>query len=259
MAPSALPVSTSRGVFEEAPPLTLPDPGSQLTARPPWGAHARQCPSAQAEQDRGFSVRRRLAWQSLRGLPRTPRTQLREMRRCQAVGWLSKWGSEKRAGTSGCSRRPRIMFRLAAPKGLWLHRTRGPTQMLRVWKGRSWSSRVPSSGEAMNLSPHMQKERGRSCCGNAGWRGDIPSLCKVSQVDSMWEYLASCTRTLPPTMPQSDPFLMYIVALSIVSLNQAVTSVLSRGVSWKRPSARFKPRRCPWYQNVEAWSFPSCT
>ena len=178
-------------------------------------------------------------------MPRPPRSFLRKVQRAQAMGWVSKRIPKRRAGGVGRGKRPPTLLRLADPQGLQLSQPPRSAQVLRVWENRPRGSRMLSSAEDVIPSPPMTRGRGRSSCQVWGWKGDIPVLSRVCQEVSTWEYHRSKKLMLPLITHRSNPSQMYIVALSIVSLWQGVTSARSHDVNWNGCWAPSSLPPCP--------------
>jgi hypothetical protein len=193
-------------------------------------------------------------WQGLCGLPWSPQSLLREVQQSQALGWHSKLHPQKRAGAAGCSKRPPDMLRLAGPKGMWSHKPFGTTPMFRLWKTQPWGPRMPSSTDSLTRLPPTWSGHGQSSYQISACRTNTPALSKVFYTVLTWEFLISGA-PIPPliTLPL-NPSLMYILALSIVSLQQADTSAHSHVANWSQPWARFRLLPCPWSQRLRNWA-----
>lgn len=147
-----------------------------------------------------------------------PQTCLCKMRQSQVMGQVSEWGTKERTRLLGHNRWPHTLFRFSTPERLSVYQPRRSTQVLGMWKSRPWGSRLPLSGEGMNPSLPTSGKHGRSCWQTLGWRVGIPTWYKVLRRDSMWEFPPSRAHTSHQTTHLSVPSLMYIIALSIVSL-----------------------------------------
>ena len=165
-------------------------------------------------------------------MPGLPRSFLCKVRRGKVMGWISKRTPKGRAGSAGHSKWPPALLQLADPQGLQFDQSPGSTQMLRVRETRPQGSRMPSSTEGVILSPPTTGGRGRSSWLGWDWKGDIPTLFRGSQRVSMWEYHRFRGHMPPRITHPLNPWQMYIVKLSIASLQLGTTSACSAGTNW---------------------------
>ena len=73
-----------------------------------------------------------------------PRTRLLKVRRNQAVGRLHRCCQKEQAGKAHRCRWSPSLLRLAGPKGMHIGEPPRATQMLRMWKSRTWGPNLPS-------------------------------------------------------------------------------------------------------------------
>jgi hypothetical protein len=116
-APLVVMVTTTGRAFEKALSLTLPAARPQITIGPPREVPQRQLPTHQARKTGVFfSLRRSPMWGSLHRLPRPPQTHLFQVRRRQAVGWVSR-RSQKTEGRLVADDGSPLCFNWQVPKG----------------------------------------------------------------------------------------------------------------------------------------------
>jgi hypothetical protein len=191
-------------------------------------------------------------WGSLRGLPRTPRSFLLQVRQCQAMGQVPQRSQEERAGEAGRCRWPPSLFRLASAKRMLLNKSSRLTQVLRVRKRRSRSSRLPSSGENLRHSPHTIREPGLRSYHPLACRTGTPLWFGASLRALTSESRRSTAPSRLQTTTQFDLCSMCIASLSIMSLPPGITLARSPVISWRPALALSSHPCCPLFPRLQS-------